>query len=200
MDKDPGEEFFHGSQKGGFDYYSAHLYLKNSGRIKTLAIGDYKLMFGQGIALSSGLAFGKSADAVKIKRYNRKILAYTSTNESSLFRGIAAEVSITRKIDLSLFFSRKKRDANIVKADTSAGSEMFFSSLSESGYHRTIGEIDKRASIKESMFGGNASYRSKRFFFDITCYSTRFNIPQRRASKPYSKYYFNGRENRIVSI
>jgi hypothetical protein len=28
-EKDPGEEFFNGTQKNGFDYYSAHLFLKN---------------------------------------------------------------------------------------------------------------------------------------------------------------------------
>ncbi|TVQ18567.1 MAG: helix-hairpin-helix domain-containing protein, partial [Bacteroidetes bacterium] len=32
-EKDPGEEFFQGSQPYGFDFYSAHFYLRDAGRI-----------------------------------------------------------------------------------------------------------------------------------------------------------------------
>lgn len=199
IDKDPGEEFFGGYRKSGFDFFSAHLFLQNLGRIKSLVIGDYKLAFGQGIALSSGLGFGKSSDAVNIKRYNHDILAYSSTNESSLFRGLAAKISLAKKIDISLFFSSKKRDANIIITD-STGAKKIFTSLSESGYHRTIGEMDDKNSIREIMYGLNTAYRSKKFKTDITYYSTKFNIPLEPDSEPYNKFHLRGKENRIVSI
>ena len=48
-EKDAGEEFFKGSQPNGFDYYSAHFYLRDIGKIKNLAIGDYHAQFGQGL-------------------------------------------------------------------------------------------------------------------------------------------------------
>ncbi|MBL4652519.1 MAG: helix-hairpin-helix domain-containing protein, partial [Flavobacteriales bacterium] len=67
-EKDSGEEFFKGAQKQGFDFYSAHLYLKNIGKIKYLAIGDYQIMLGQGLTMWSGRAFGKSADVINIKK------------------------------------------------------------------------------------------------------------------------------------
>ena len=50
-EKDAGEEFFNGTQKNGFDFYSAHLFFKDFGKIKALAIGDYQVQFGQGLTL-----------------------------------------------------------------------------------------------------------------------------------------------------
>ncbi len=200
MDKDPGEEFFGASQKSGFDYYSAHLYFQNIGIINSLAIGDYKLAFGQGLALSSGLAFGKSSDAVQLKRYQRGIQAYTSTNESSLFRGIAASISLNKKTDLSIFFSRKKMDANIIENDTIKNPEVAFSSYNESGYHRTLSEIDDRNSLKETMYGGNVSFRTKKLFTGISFYKTSFNLEQIPLTKPYNIFYFHGKENNILSF
>ena len=35
-EKDAGEEFFKGSQKQGFDYYSGHLFLRNIRKIKAI--------------------------------------------------------------------------------------------------------------------------------------------------------------------
>ncbi len=46
-EKDEGEEFFKGTQKSGFDFYSAHLFLRNIGPVKALALGDYQAQFGQ---------------------------------------------------------------------------------------------------------------------------------------------------------
>jgi len=44
MEKDPGEEFFRGSNRVGFDFYSAHLYYRNISRtVKALAFGDYQV-------------------------------------------------------------------------------------------------------------------------------------------------------------
>src|SRR5690606_28638241 len=61
MKKDPGEQFFSGAQRYGFDFYSASLLLKNQGKIRSLVLGDYALQFGQGLAMWNGLAFGKGA-------------------------------------------------------------------------------------------------------------------------------------------
>ena len=60
-EKDEGEEFFKGSQKQGFDFYSAHLFLRNIGPIKAVAIGDYQAQFGQGLVFSSGLSFARKS-------------------------------------------------------------------------------------------------------------------------------------------
>ncbi|MCB0654467.1 MAG: helix-hairpin-helix domain-containing protein, partial [Saprospiraceae bacterium] len=81
-EKDRGEEFFAGSNKQGFDFYSAHLFIKDYNRtIKAIAIGDYAVSFGQGLILYSGFGAGKSSYVMNIKRSARVLRPYTSVNE-----------------------------------------------------------------------------------------------------------------------
>src|SRR3569832_19153 len=65
-EKDAGEEFFTGTQPGGFDFYSAHFFYRGNHLLKALALGDYYVQYGQGLTLYSGLAFGKSSDVMNI--------------------------------------------------------------------------------------------------------------------------------------
>ena len=67
-EKDAGEDFFKGTQKQGFDFYSAHIFARNIGIIKALAIGDFTVNMGQGLTQWQSLAFKKSADVINIKR------------------------------------------------------------------------------------------------------------------------------------
>lgn len=64
LEKDAGEPYAWNPGRGqvGGDYASAHFVLQERGRLKTLALGDYQLQFGQGLLLSSGLAVGKGAE------------------------------------------------------------------------------------------------------------------------------------------
>jgi hypothetical protein len=112
-EKDPGEEFFKGAQKKGFDYYSAYLFVKNVGRIKALALGDYRAEFGQGLTFWTDLAFSKSVDLLVYKRNAKGLRAYNSLNENQYLRGAAATISVLKGVDVSVFFSRKKRDAAV---------------------------------------------------------------------------------------
>lgn len=77
-EKDAGEQFFAGTQKSGFDFYSAHLFLKNQGKLKQLAIGDYQVQFGQGLTYWSGIAFGKSSNVMLIKKSALGLKAWKS--------------------------------------------------------------------------------------------------------------------------
>ncbi|MEO5501468.1 MAG: helix-hairpin-helix domain-containing protein, partial [Ginsengibacter sp.] len=61
-EKDAGEQFFKGSQKLGFDFYSAHFFIRNLGVLKALALGDFTVNLGQGLTQWGSLAFGKGAD------------------------------------------------------------------------------------------------------------------------------------------
>ena len=89
-EKDRGEEFFTGSNKQGFDFYSAHLFIKDYNRtIKAIAIGDYAVSFGQGLILYSGFGAGKSSYVMNIKRTVPGCCGtYTSVNESNFQRGL----------------------------------------------------------------------------------------------------------------
>ncbi|HDR51743.1 MAG TPA: helix-hairpin-helix domain-containing protein, partial [Mariniphaga anaerophila] len=48
-EKDPGEAFFSGSNKQGFDFYSAHLSLKISPVFENITVGDFVVRSGQGL-------------------------------------------------------------------------------------------------------------------------------------------------------
>ena len=67
-EKDAGEEFFKGSQKKGFDFYSAHFFVRNAGIIKSLALGDFTVNMGQGLTQWMSLAFKKGPDIMSVKR------------------------------------------------------------------------------------------------------------------------------------
>lgn len=58
-EKDAGEPLFALQNKKGYDYYSFYCLLKTSGRLKSLALGNYKLSFGQGLVLSTDFRLGK---------------------------------------------------------------------------------------------------------------------------------------------
>ena len=91
-DKDAGEPFFTKSTKRGFDFYSAHLFVRNVGHIKTLAIGDYTVNLGQGLIHWQSLAFKKSAEVMSIKRQSAVLRPYSSAGEFYFNRGVGITV------------------------------------------------------------------------------------------------------------
>lgn len=57
--QDAGEPFFAGQNKAGYDYYSFYLLIRDVHRLKTIAIGRYRLRFGMGLILNNSYGFGK---------------------------------------------------------------------------------------------------------------------------------------------
>ena len=193
-EKDAGEEFFKGSQKNGFDFYSAHLFIKPNRFIKTVALGDYNLSFGQGLVAWSGLAFGKSADAINIKKNEREISPYTSVNENLFLRGGAVTIG-TKKLKATAFFSQKKIDGNISQKDTINDEEVLaVSSLQETGYHSTPSEIEDKHALKQTVYGSNVSYGTNKLKVGLTGIHTLFVSELERNLSLYNKFEFTGRE------
>lgn len=89
-EKDPGEQFFRGKQRYGFDFYSGSASVKDFGILKYAVIGDYRLNFGQGLVLGSSLMSGKGGGAGNIRRFSTGIRAVAPTSESDFLRGCAA--------------------------------------------------------------------------------------------------------------
>jgi len=67
-DKDPGEPFFQGVNKQGYDFYSVHAYYRGGKYLKGIVIGDYHIGLGQGLLIWTNYAFGKTADVTNIKK------------------------------------------------------------------------------------------------------------------------------------
>lgn len=194
-DKDAGEELFKGSNKQGFDFYSAHFFIKDQGRMKAIAVGDYHLEFGQGLTLWSGLAFGKSATSINLQRQARGLRANTSANEILFFRGAAATVKITDDIDITAFYSNKNLDAGLDIRDTADTEDLVFSSIQESGMHRTVDEMAKKGAVNEQVMGAHAQYSNNGLRIGITSFATIYDKELLKDTKPYQYYDFQGKEN-----
>ncbi|MCK4748429.1 MAG: helix-hairpin-helix domain-containing protein, partial [Bacteroidales bacterium] len=175
-DKDAGEPFFSAENKQGFDFNSAYFQINDVWKFKTILVGDYKIKTGQGVSLWSGLAFGKSPDIVNLRRKGEVLSHYTSIDESRFMRGVSATMGLG-SFDITGFFSQKMIDANMVE-DTLDDNPVF-SSFQSSGYHRTPGEFADKDAVKETIAGGNVSWKHKRMSIGMTLlhyfYDSEFN-------------------------
>ena len=200
MEKDPGEEFFTGNQKFGFDYYSGHVQLNDVWKFKTIVVGDYALEFGQGLAMWTGMGFGKSSMALNIKKRARGIKKYSSTNENQFMRGTATTLSLG-KFDITGFYSFKNIDANIDDSDSIDDSEIRqITSLQITGYHRTPNEFVNKHAIQEMIYGGHVAYRGNKFKTGLTFVKTHLSADLQSSLKPYSQFYFQGSDIFNVSL
>ena len=199
-EKDQGEQFFRGDQKQGFDYYSAHFYLKDFGRLKALALGDYHFQVGQGLTLWSGLALGKSVDVSTVKRNPVGIRQYASADENNFLRGGAATFALTEKIHLSAFYSRKKLDANVTDTLDNVTNEVAFSSLQNSGFHRTQSEYENKDAILETHFGGRIEYISSALRIGANGFASRYGGEFNRKLSFYNQFEFASNQNFVAGV
>ncbi len=200
MEKDPGEEFFRGSQKQGFDYYSAHLELNNIGNFRRTIVGDYQLQFGQGLVLWTGMGFGKSSMTLNVKKKPRGIKKYASTNENQFMRGAATIVRLG-KFDIATFGSYKKIDANVSSLDSIDETDIReISSLQITGLHSTPNEVADKHAINEMLYGGNITYRGNSFKAGLTFVNYFFSADLNKNIKPYSQFDFQGNSGFNVGI
>ncbi|QQS72732.1 MAG: helix-hairpin-helix domain-containing protein [Flavobacteriales bacterium] len=201
-EKDEGEEFFKGSQKQGFDFYSAHLFLRNIGPIKAVAIGDYQAQFGQGLVFSSGLSFArKSAYTMNISKNAPGLSPYASVNENQFLRGAGATMGFGKHLEGTAFISKKKYDANVqTSTDTSStgfsDEQSTFSSFLEDGYHRTNTELGKKNALEEFIYGGHLEYKRTGWSLGATAAQVNFdNTLVKSSTQPYNQYEFQGNSN-----
>ncbi|MEO7307086.1 MAG: helix-hairpin-helix domain-containing protein [Ferruginibacter sp.] len=190
-EKDAGEQFFKGKQKQGFDFYSAHIFVRKIGIIRSLAIGDFTVNLGQGLTQWQSLAFKKSVDVINIKREADVLRPYNSAGEINFHRGLGITLA-KKNWQLTLFGSYKNIDANFV-TDTSQSQDEFISSLQTSGYHRTKSESDDKGVQRQLAFGGNFSYQYKRLHLGVNGIHYMFKLPLIKSTEPYNKYALSGK-------
>ncbi len=200
-EKDPGEEFFKGTQKNGFDFYSAHIFYRDKGLVRAMAIGDFQAQFGQGLALWSGLGFGKSAFIANVKRSARGLLAYTSVDENRFMRGGAVTLG-KGKFEGTAMYSRKHVDANLdIESDTLDSDEFAtITSLQLSGFHRTEAELFDKDAIEEIHIGGNVNFKNKGLKVGATALQTDYRANLVRNLNIYNQFDFNSNSNFVSSF
>ena len=185
-EKDAGEPFANATHKG-YDYYSAHLVLKDFGHLRTLAVGDFKATFGQGLVVSHDYAPARGTLAAEPEYRNNGFRRHYSTDEQQFFRGIAATLTLS-DWQLSLFGSSRKVDA------TTDGTTI--TSLKVNGLHRTRNERLTRHTVSLRAIGGNLRYARSRIHIGLTALA--YDFGGQRVDPPptlYNHYDFRGRSN-----
>ncbi|MEZ4961631.1 MAG: helix-hairpin-helix domain-containing protein [Saprospiraceae bacterium] len=198
-EKDGGETFFRGSNKQGFDFYSAHLFFRDVNKhIKAIALGDFSVAMGQGLIIYQGFATRKSVFATTIKRSGRTLRQYSSVNEFDFFRGAGATFAFGKNWEFTAFGSHRARDANLdaVAIDTLESPDelgaQFATSLQISGLHRTQAEIDDENAIRQTSAGGVLKYSQRRWHIALNGLYEHLDKPLQRSPALYNQFYFNG--------
>ena len=191
MEKDAGEFLIGGNKQRPFDYQSAHVALNNFGRFKKIVLGDYSLQFGQALTLWSGFGFGKAPDVASIAKKDVGLKAYTSSNEYSFFRGLAATIAISKYIDFTPFISFRNLDASL--SLNNEGIEVL-STINQTGLHRTPNELKNKNSITQQVYGGVIQYQKNNLSIGAITYNTKFSKNFVTGSQVYRSYNFTGRQ------
>ncbi len=193
-EKDPGEQLFKGTQKQGFDFYSVHFFIRNAGKIKALALGDFTVNLGQGLTQWMSQAFRKGPDITTIKRQAAVLRPYNSAGEINFHRGLGITVG-KNNWEATLFGSYKKIDANFVLADTSLlEAEDIVTSLQTSGYHRTRSEVEDKGVQSQIAFGGNVKYRFRSGLqVGVNAIQYKFKTALQKAPDPYNLFSLTGK-------
>ena len=194
FEKDAGEEFFKGSNKQGFDYTTAHIYLKDySNFLKDIVVGDYSFSLGQGLIEHNNFGSGKSSWVTSIKKGGRAFRPYNSVNENDYFRGIGATIRPAKNLELSLMGSYKNIDATVIEPTDGIiiepdNLDLEISSIRIDGYHRTESEIKNKRAISSLQTGGILKYKQKYYHIALNYLRTDFGAVFQPNTRLYRKF------------
>jgi len=202
MEKDAGEQIiWNPSQKQYLmDYISFHACLFNKGKWKAIGLGDYKLQFGQGLVFGGGFYMGKSAETIlAVKRNSRGVLPYSSVLETDFFRGICLTYTLSKKTEITGFYSNNNRDASL-QYDT-LDRQYITTSLDDYGMHRTTKEIAAKRNLNEQAAGGNISVhsRNQKLHGGISGVYTLYSKMMQETDRIYNRFDFSGKDNLVMS-
>jgi hypothetical protein len=185
-EKDAGEPLFKQHNKQGYDHYGFYVLLRNMGRIKALALGDYKLSFGQGLTIASGFRLGKGYSLATAETRATGIRKHASFDEIGYFRGVATTIALLKGFDLSAFYSFRKMDG-IIKNE-------MITSITTTGLHRTQTEANRKGVLNMQVAGGHLNYHQNRFDVGITGLWYGFDKEYMPRISGYAEYNLHGKD------
>lgn len=196
-DNDSGEEFFGGTNKYGFDFYSGYFGYHGKKILKQVYLGDYQVKTGQGLIQWTTYGIRKSVDATNVRQTGQGLRANTSSDENNYLRGAAASFELG-KLELITYYSNSNVDANIVTEDEN-GKVTEVSSIQTSGYHRTEGEIYDENALNVQQAGATVKYRKNRFSLGLNGVYSKYAAPLVLSDQLYNRYNFSGDQNYNLS-
>lgn len=185
-EKDAGETY-----ENGADFLSFHAAVYNKGKIKKLILGDFQLQTGQGLLSSGGFALGKGSEVIySTIRNDTDIRPYSSTIESNFYRGIATTIQLG-KWHITPLLSYKYLDGK---------PESDYTTIQQTGYHRTASEVEGRKQISELIYGTSWKYTDQYFNFGGAYLNTTYSHFIESKPSDYNQFYFKGKSYQGVSI
>jgi hypothetical protein len=185
--QDAGEPFLSNKNKWGYDYYSFYVQLRKIGKLKSLVLGRYRLNLGMGLVINNDFGLGKTATLVSLGQSPNQIRPHSSRTEGNYLQGIATSIRLSNHVDLASFISYRHVDATLNADSTIA-------SIVETGYHRTISEMNKKHNATEGLIGSHINYRNKSFRIGMTGIYHAFNKEiNPKTSQIYRQFYPSGK-------
>lgn len=183
-EKDAGEPFFALHDRQGYDYYSFYLLIKDCGRLQTLAVGNYKASFGQGLVLGNSFGLGKTFSLVTTENRAEGFRKHSSSDEYNYFRGVGATVRLASRWQASAFYSHRRMDGVVEDGE--------ITSIYKTGLHRTESEAAKKHAFVMQVAGGNVSYENAHLKVGMTGVYYFFDRPYEPNLRKYARYNLRG--------
>lgn len=186
--QDAGEPMFAGKNTTGYDYYSLYLQLRQLGCIESLTVGRYRVSFGMGLVAGTSFNLGKTTVLAGLGHRANAIRVHSSRSEADYMQGAAVTLRLAGHFKASAFASYRPLDATLNKDGTVA-------TIVKSGYHRTMGEMEKKNNTHATTAGANVHYAANGFHAGISAVYTGLD---RRLSPDtkvlYRRHYATGRD------
>ena len=192
FEKDAGEPFFSTNPKSTIDFTSIHFLYKGGKYVKALTIGDYHVQIGQGLHCWTSSVFGKTSDAIAIKKTAPVLRAHTSSAEYRFMRGFGIDLG-WKRFQLALFASAKNSDGRLEEDSLNQR----ITSLLSTGLHRTSSEIASKGLVKEKIIGGYLRYEYTNLKLGVSTLAHELNYFYNKPLTSYNQFDFRG--NRLVS-
>ncbi len=187
--QDSGEPFFAYKNTMGYDHYAYFVQLRQWGRWQNVTAGHFNAQFGMGLALNTGFSLGKAALLSSLGRAANGFRPSLSRSAASYFQGLAATVSLSRRLTLSAFASCRPHDATLNKDDGT------IATIVKTGYHRTPQEMAKKNNVYTTTSGANLHYFQGGFRLGLTAVYTYLSRPLRPDTRAlYRRHYPQGNQ------
>ncbi|HEY0031343.1 MAG TPA: helix-hairpin-helix domain-containing protein, partial [Bacteroidia bacterium] len=119
-------------------------------------------------------------------------------DENLFMRGAATTLGY-KQFEATGFYSRKQVDANVSDTlDTGEAAEI--SSLQETGYHSTLSEIADKHALLQTIYGGNVSYKGKKFNAGFSAMSYQLDLDYKRSLSYYNQFEFSASKNLNIGV
>lgn len=194
LEKDYGEQVAGKGQLPLGDFFSFHaqakdLHLGKNFKISNIVLGDYSIRMGQGLTAWGSSTIFSDASVQNIRKRGATVNPYTSSDENSFFRGVAATVlqktGNFSSLETSAFISLKKVDAR--------RDGIKYTSLPSDGLHNTESLLKTRKTMAELAYGASVAAKWSKGKVGVNWLGYGYNLHNGRKVQEYNKYQmYNG--------